>query len=216
MRPVTTYNRDMWEAINELNRASHENDLCEIAQNFTVGNVPAERRAFLGSNVQASTTGVGNGVDTTEDVLYTFSLPANSLTVTGQVIEVSASGTLANNGNNKTVKLYFGSQVYSLGLVTTANVVWTAKLTITRTGSNAQLILGEGMINATPIARALLTGAETDTAAIVIKVTGQSGTAAANNIVAKMMTVSDHAADLSNAFATWIADCQKGGRNRTT
>lgn len=217
MRPVTLYSGDLQAAINELATASHENDLCEIAQNFSVGNEPAAgQRSFLGSNVQASTTGVGNGADTTEDVLYTFSLPANSLTVTGQTIEVFASGTLANNANNKTVRLYFGAQVYSLGLVATANVVWTAKLTVTRTGSSAQLISAQGMIGATPIAPALLTGAETDTAAITIKVTGQSGTAVANNIVAKTMTVSDHAADISNAFATWIADCKRGGLNRTT
>lgn len=215
MRPITIYHRDVWAAINELMRASHECDLGEIAQNFQVGNEPDTLVALIGSDVQASTTGVGNGVDTTEDVLYTFSLPADSLTVTGQGLEITAYGTLANNGNNKTVRLYFGTQVYSLGTVTTANAVWSAKLTVTRTGAGAQLILGEGLIGATPIARTLLTGAEDDTAAIVIKVTGQSGTAAANNIVAKSMVVSASAWDIGNVFATFIRYCQRGGPNRT-
>lgn len=215
MRPVTLYNADVWGAINELIRASHENDVCEISQNFSISNAPTAVRAIIGASVQASTTGVGNTNDTSEDVLYTFSLPASSLTFTGQTLKIVAAGTLANNAHNKTVKLYFGSQSYSLGTVATANTVWTAKLTVIRTGSSAQLIYGEGMIGTTPIAPSLLTGAETDTAAITIKATGQTGTAAASDVVAKMMTVSGWAGDITDVFATWIADCKKGGMNRT-
>lgn len=215
MRPVTLYTRDPLAAANELARASHENDVCELAQNFSVSNAPTAVRSLIGASIQASTTGVGNTNDTNEDVLYTFSLPANSLSFVGQTLEITAAGTLANNAHNKTVKIYFGTQVYSLGTVATAAVVWTAKLTVIRTGSSAQLIYGEGMIGATPIAPALLTGAETDTAAIVIKVTGQTGTAAASDIVAKMLSVSGWSGDITDAFATWIADCQKGGMSRT-
>lgn len=216
MRPVTLNTNDPQSALLEIERASHEADLGELAQNFVVGNVPSARRVFLGSNIQASATGVGNTNDTNEDVLYTFSLPASSLSAVGEGLTIFATGTLANNAHNKTVKLYFGSQVYSLGTVATANVVWSAKMTVIKTASNVQLISCEGMINATPIAPALLTGAETDSAAIIIKVTGQTGTAAANDVVAKMMSVSATAADLSNAFATFISDCQHGGSNRTT
>lgn len=215
MRPVTLYNQDPVAAANELARASHENDLCEIALNFSIANAPTAIRSLVGASIQASTSGVGNGNDVTEDVLYTFSLPANSLSFVGQTLEIFATGTLANNAHNKTVKIYFGSQVYSLGTVATANVVWSAKLTVIRTAASAQLITGEGMIGATPIAPALLTGAETDTNAIVIKVTGQTGTAAASDVVAKMMSVSGWSGDITDAFATWIADCRKGGLNRS-
>lgn len=216
MRPITVNPYDAPSALREIERASHEADIVELAQNFVVGNAPSAQRVFLGSNIQASTTGVGNGNDATEDTLYTYALPASSLSAIGEGLTIFATGTLANNAHNKTVKLYFGSQVYSLGTVATANVVWTAKMTVIKTASNVQLILCEGMINATPIAPALLTGAETDSAAITIKVTGQTGTAAASDIVAKMMTVSALSSDLSNAFATFISDCQKGGAYRTT
>lgn len=215
MRPVTLYNNDVWGAINALATASHEADIVEIALNFNIANAPSAIRSLVGPSVQASTTGAGNGNDTTEDVLYTFSLPANSLSFVGQTLEIFASGTLANNAHNKTVKIYFGTQVYSLGTVATANVAWTAKLRVVRTAANVQLIYGEGMIGATPIAPSLLTGAETETSIITIKVTGQTGTAAASDIVAKMMTVSGGAGDITDAFATWIADCKKGGLNRT-
>lgn len=215
MRPVTLYTNDPLSAAKELAIASHENDLCEIATNFSVANAPTAIRSLVGASIQASTTGVGNGNDVTEDTLYTFSLPANSLSFVGQTLEIFATGTLANNAHNKTVKIYFGTQVYSLGTVATANVVWSAKLTVIRTAASAQLITGTGMIGATPIAPALLTGAETDTSAIVIKVTGQTGTAAASDVVAKMLSVSGWSGDIADAFATWIADCRKGGMNRT-
>lgn len=216
MRPVTLNNYDPQSALLEIERASHEADLVELAQNFTVGNAPSAQRVFLGSNIQASTTGVGNTNDTSEDVLYTYSLAASALSATGEGLSITAAGTLANNAHNKTVKLYFGAQVYSLGTVATANAVWIARMTVFKTASNVQLILAEGEIDGTPISPSLLTGAETDSAAITIKVTGQTGTAAASDVVAKMMTVSALASDLSNAFATFISDCQHGGSTRTT
>jgi hypothetical protein len=38
MRPVTVNPRDPVSALREIERASHENDVLEIAQNFTVDN----------------------------------------------------------------------------------------------------------------------------------------------------------------------------------
>lgn len=215
MRPVTIDHTNPPAALREIERASHEADLTEIAQNFVVGNTPSAQRVFMGSNIQASTTGIGNGNDATEDVLYTFSLPASSLSSVGEGLSITAAGTFANNAHSKTVRLYFGNQTYSMNTIT-ANVVWVLRMTVFKTASNVQLILAEGWIDGAPMSPGLLTGAETDSAAITIKVTGQTGTAAANDVVAKMLTVSALPSDLSNAFATFISDCQHGGSTRTT
>lgn len=216
MRPVTINPQDPPSALTEIQTASHENDLMEIALNFSAGNAPLAQRAFNGASVQLSATGVGNGADTTEDTLFTYTLPANSLSLVNQGLSILAAGTLANNADNKTVKLYFGTQSYSLGTVATANVAWSVKMTVFKTASNAQLILCEGMIGSTAIALSLLTGTQTDTSSIVIKVTGQAGTANANDIVGKILAVNGALSDVSNALATWFSDCQKGGLYRTT
>lgn len=226
MRPVSlaggpsgdTQQKLEWlhRALREVERASIENDSVTTAQNFTIGNPPTAQRAMAGSSVQLSATGIGNAADTSEDVLFTFSLPASSLTVVGEGITILAFGKLASNGDNKTVKLYFGAQVYSLGTVATANVSWMAKLTVFRSAANVQVILGEGRIAATPIALSVLSGSETDTGAITIKVTGQSGASTANNITANAMIVAGAVSDVGNMLATLVADFQRGGSYRTT
>lgn len=216
MRPVTLNPHNVTAALAEIDRASHENDLAEIAQNFKIGNAPAAQRAFNGSSVQLSTTGIGNGADATEDTLFSYSLPAGALAIAGEGLSLFAFGSLANNAHNKTVKLYFGATVFSLGTVSTAAASWWAKATVYKVSSSHQLVVFDGMIGATAIATSVVASTETDTAAIVIKVTGQSGSSAANDVVANGLTASGTVADLADAFATFISDCQKGGMNRTT
>jgi len=135
------------------------------------------------------TSAVGNGADITEDVLQTFSLPASTLGSVGQAVRILASGTLANNANTKTVKAYFGAVVYSSGGVATANVNWAVELIVIKTGSNTQIVFGWMQLGATPIAVFHAAGAETDTGAITIKVTGQSSVATANTITCDAGTV---------------------------
>jgi hypothetical protein len=216
MRPVTINPRNVTNALVELQTASHENDVNELSQSFTIGNTPAvAQRELVGSSVLLSAAGIGNGGDTTEDLLFTYALAQNSLVLVEQGLDILAAGTLANNADNKTVRLYFGNQVFTLGPVTTAAVTWLARMSLWKTGTNAQLILCWGQIGTTLVAPAILVGAVPDNASITIKVTGQAGTANANDIVANVLSVSAAASDVGNAFATWISDCQKGGPHRT-
>ena len=141
---------------------------------------------------QVSVAGVGNGADTTDDTLFTYNLPANSLDAVGRSIDIEAFGSLANNAHNKTVKLWFGTtMVFSSGVVTTANAGWRVRMTLTKTGSGAQLGTADGAIGATPIAVPLpLVGSEVDSGAIIIKVTGASPTTgAASDVVGNGMKV---------------------------
>jgi hypothetical protein len=215
MRPVTLNQNNVPASLNEIERASHDADIVELAQNFTIGNSPTAQRVFVGSNVQLSATGVGNTNDTTEDTLFTFPLPANSLTLVGEGLSLLAAGTWANNAHLKTTTLYFGTDSFQIQ-GTNASATWVLRMRVYRSASKAQLILAEGSLDSVTIAPGIIVGAVDDTAGITIKVTGQTGTAAANDVVANMLAVDALTSDIGNAWATWIADCQKGGSNRTT
>lgn len=138
-----------------------------------------------------SAAGVGNGVDTTEDNLagFSYTLPGNSLDIINRSLWVYAWGTYAANANNKTARLYFGSVVLSGGLVTQNGGAWALEMFIAKDAANHQLGNGQLINGATHGGVADLVGTETDTAGILIKLTAQSGTAAAGNILAKGMLV---------------------------
>jgi hypothetical protein len=136
-----------------------------------------------------SSTSAATIADTNETTLWTYDLPANTLSADGRIVRVTVWGTVAANADTKTIKLYFGSSSFTLNDSTTApnGVGWTSTALYTRTGSGAQsrtkLYALFGATNQFPSAGG--TASETDTAAITIKITGTNGTAAANDIVFK-------------------------------
>jgi len=136
-------------------------------------------------------TGTGNGNDTTEDTLQSYSLPANALDVVGRGLIIQAFGNLATNAHSKTVKLYFGSSiVLSTAAQTGSNVPWFLELQIWKQASNVQIGFGQPIVSTTHGGVVLYTaGSEADTAAITIKVTGQTGTAAANDVVLNGLSI---------------------------
>lgn len=132
-----------------------------------------------------STTQAGTGANTDETDLWSYSLPANTLNVNGKGVRVSVSVVYAANANTKTAKLYFGSHVVTLTPTTTAanNISGYHIINVIRTGASAQIRFGIGTIGTAPQAVSMQTPAEDTTAAITIKVTGQNGSAVANDIV---------------------------------
>jgi hypothetical protein len=133
-------------------------------------------------------TVVGNGADTTEDTLATYSLPANALDKANRGIFIYAWGTYANNTNTKAANLYFGSE--KITAATGNNTNWALEMTVGKVAANSQVMSMQNITGSTHGGVNNTTGAETDTAAIVIKVTGQNSTSAtANSIVLKGMYV---------------------------
>ncbi len=136
----------------------------------------------------SKSTAVGNvGVGT--DDLQTYSIPANTLNLTGRTIRVKAWGTTANNANAKTVTLAFGSQtVMTQALTTGLAGTWRIDCEIIKTGSNTQDVFAELLQLSTIIHKHTLTaGTQTDTAAITVKCTGTA--TADNDIVQEGMIV---------------------------
>jgi hypothetical protein len=141
-------------------------------------------------NVQSSAAGAGNTNDTTEDTLFTYSLPANSLNANNRVVGLYAFGAFANNAHSKHARLYFGSEVIDTGANTTTGAIgWALEALIIRTGSKTQQISGQIVTGTTHGGCTTQAGAEDDTTGITIKVTGQTGTAAANDIVCNGLVV---------------------------
>jgi hypothetical protein len=142
-------------------------------------------RPHLAGLINTALTSTGNGADTTEDTLQSYSLPVNSLDTVGRCIRVTSWGTTANNGDNKTIRVYFGASLIASTTAAFTNLSWIAHLTVCKTGSNTQSAIGDLTVGTTVIAPAHTAGADSDTAAITIKTTGQAGAANANDIVSK-------------------------------
>lgn len=130
--------------------------------------------AAVGGTLYVSTAQVGN-VGTGTDDLASYSVPANTLAVNGQSIEFKAWGTIANNGNAKTLMAVFGATtVISVAFATLAADEWVMTGTIVRTGAATQKICATTVTTSgTTFSTAnVTTAAETLSGAIALKVQG--------------------------------------------
>lgn len=141
-------------------------------------------------HIYATGTSVGNGADTTEDTLQTFTLPAAQLTNIGDVIHIRAGGTLAATTDNRTVRVRFGGQVVGGFSISVASAtVWWVDVTVIKTGANTQSFVATGDYGAGNQAKSG-TLTVTDTASIVLSVTGQNSTTpTAGSITCQVATI---------------------------
>ena len=160
------------------------------ATTATLAAVGAEALTTAGLlNSQISTAGVGNGADTSEDTLFTFTLPANMMGAVASGVRMTVYGAVGPGTNVKTLRLHFGTGVtFAVGLGTIASQGFKAVLDVFN-GSAVSLQLAQGIaqIGSTLITSPVLPGAEPQTAGVVMKATGQA--VAINDIVANMFEV---------------------------
>jgi hypothetical protein len=126
-------------------------------------------------STQATAGGVSN-VSTTETDLYTYTMPANALSANNQSVRVTCWGNFAANANSKTVNLYFGSTLIGAmaGLVD-SGTSWCVVATVVRTGAATQNRMAYPNHGGT-MSMQTGTANQDTTAAIIVKVTGTSGT----------------------------------------
>lgn len=123
------------------------------------------------SVADAGTGNVGVG----EDNLKTYALPANTLFMNQQAIEIIAWGTTAANGNNKTLKLYFGStQLVTTGAVAANSKDWELRAVVVRLSNTSQQSIARGNFNGVSLASDLTVPGETLSGAVTIKCTGEA------------------------------------------
>jgi hypothetical protein len=140
-------------------------------------------------------TAAGTGNDNTEDTLHTYTLPANMLSIPGQVIRITAGGSFAANSHTKAVKFYFGSTSTAMNTgATGTNVSWRITADIIKSGANSQVILftlwegpNSGNVSTVVLATHIF-ATQNDSAPIILKTTGQvTGTVTANDVVNDFM-----------------------------
>lgn len=94
----------------------------------------------LGKSVGAylGLTTIGN-VGGGEDDLMSTTIPAGTLTETGDLVRITAWGTSANNVNAKTLKMYFGATaIVSQSLTASIAGLWLIEAIVARTGKDTQ------------------------------------------------------------------------------
>lgn len=184
------------------------NQLSSQAVQGGSASTPGFVRTGGNASVQISAAGQGNGADTTDDVLFTYALPANALDAAGRQVTITAAGKFAATANNKRVKVWWGTTTQTVGsavaggtliadsgVVTTNNGGWTASVQVSKYGAagsntqiatNAQVVAGTSHLGtAVPVA---LTAAENGT--INITVTGSSSTTgAANDVLGQLFDI---------------------------
>jgi hypothetical protein len=106
-----------------------------------------------------------------------YSLAAGLLAVNGQAIRITAWGTLANTANIKSIRFFFGSTEIFVMATVTANVGWTARCVVIRTGAATQRAMGDCAVHGAVSGAAVASPAETLSGAINTKITIASNAA---------------------------------------
>jgi hypothetical protein len=143
---------------------------------------------FLNGIIDSDYTAIGNVGGGTDD-LITYTASANLLKTTGDVLEIDAFGTFANNGNNKTVSLVFGSTtIFTIGATAISGGSFDLNAKIIRTGASTQKIIVNGNgTNAVLIKTVYTDGTEDLTTSLEIKMTAV-GTATDDIVEEGMIT----------------------------
>lgn len=129
-----------------------------------------------GGTLNVNTTEVSN-VGTGEDDLITYSVPASTLATDGDSLEITAWGTFAANGNNKTIKIKFGATTILDTTAVAANGgSWVIRAGVIRTGAATQQCYASLVTDNTslPDIAKYTTAAETLSGAVTLKCTGEA------------------------------------------
>lgn len=128
-----------------------------------------------------------NAAGAGEKDLKTFTLPANYISATNDSLEITVWGQFAANGNQKRVRLYFGTAIFDTTLLSFTGGQWKIKAIVGQRGASSQTssstwipsIDQAGVLATQEVGT---TSAQNETGAITIKVTADSGAAAAGDI----------------------------------
>lgn len=136
-----------------------------------------------GQQLLYTTTATANSAATTaENTIGTYSLAANTLN-TGTKLIIRAAFDATSDTNNKTAKCYFGASVISSGAIPINNGNIVCQLVVTKTGTNTQTVWGTMQAGSTTTITPYVNyGTDTDTSAIVIKVTSTAAGGAAGDL----------------------------------
>lgn len=137
-------------------------------------------------------TAVGN-VGTGEDDLMTYSLPSSYLSANGDSVPFEAAGTIANNANQKRIKIKFGATTIldtgAAGIAVSTAYDWVARGRIVRTGAATQDAYAEIRLGSTLFFTDFTSPTETLSGAVTFKLTGETNAASNNDVVQELMII---------------------------
>jgi hypothetical protein len=144
------------------------------------------------SRIYSKYSDTGTSAGTTEETLATYTLSAGYVANNGESIRITAAGSFGANAHTKTVKIKVGSNTYVTNAATTApnGVSWVATVLIKRTGATGAVAIGSLLIDTeyaenVNINKSGITWGSANT----ITVTGQNGSASANDIVCSIVDI---------------------------
>ena len=160
--------------------------LVDASQNVSVRAGTDTARAKVGGTIRSDTTAVGN-VGAGEDTLNTWTIPASTLAVNGESLEIEKAFSFAANANNKQLKIKFGATtIYASGAVAQNGGSAIFNIRIVRTSATTQDVYISSQLSASsllPLPTPYQTTAETLSGTIVLLDTGEA--TANNDVVAR-------------------------------
>lgn len=162
-------------------------DIVKSGQNVAAGG--GGDPAKVGGVLHVTTTDTATIADTNETDLASYTLPANTLSNNGMALKVKAYGITAANGNDKTLKLYFGTLLLDTTALALNSQDWIIEALIVRSGVGGQDVLTQFARGATAAVNNETVRTEDETTGLEIKVTGENGTASAGDITFKGMVI---------------------------
>lgn len=147
----------------------------------------ASDTAKVGGVLYVDSTQRANGT-TVETDLSSYTVPADTLAVNNQYLELHAWGTFVNNANTKTLRLYFGADTWTLLSTGGAGAIWSVKVKIVRTGATTQKVVIEVLNNIGNVGVQVSTAGRTLSSSNILKLTGQSNVAS-NDVLQQGMVV---------------------------
>ena len=152
----------------------------------------------VGSLRFSSATDVGTDADTAEKTLKSYTLPGGTLASDGDALRIVAAFRCAANANTKRMRIKFGATTIADSTAVAANarnflviaVVWRRSATAQLAKVfAAQGVPGQNWTSALGGNHETATPAETLASDVVIAVTGQNGTASANDLICDSLLV---------------------------
>lgn len=126
---------------------------------------------------------IGTGAATTEDVLFQWAIPANTLSANNKILRVMLAWNQAANTNTKTMRVYLGTtQIGFRSVMTASTITGIMILNIIRTAAAGELTFEGDVVAAASGAAYIYTPSENTATALNLKVTGQNGSAAAADL----------------------------------
>lgn len=158
----------------------------------TINSVINSINTASGGLLFSQPTSVATGTGTSEQILSSYTLPADYLSRTGQTLRIKATFKFAANTNNRTPKLYFGGSSITGTVNATSGGDASLYCDVVKSGTDTQNVICAGTNTAASpalLAQTFTAGTDDDGAGIVIKGTCTDGTSSASDCVLWSMTV---------------------------